>query len=80
MRGPQHGGDAEELRHKTEVLRRHCDDVGRDPRETLISASVGLHDGVPAALRTSALMEAAGARRVILGPPYLMTGESSASW
>lgn len=63
------GGDADELQHKLDVLRRHCDDVGRDPGEILVSASVGLHDGVPAALRTCARMEAAGAGRVILGLP-----------
>jgi len=27
------GGSVEHLRHKVEVLRRHCDDVGRDPLE-----------------------------------------------
>lgn len=63
------GGDVDELRHKIEVLRRHCDEVGRDPRGILISASVDLHDGVPAALRTCARMEAAGAGRVILRLP-----------
>lgn len=63
------GGDVDELRHKTDVLLRHCDEVGRDSREILISASVGLQDGVAHALRTSAQMEAAGAHRVILGLP-----------
>jgi len=30
-------GDVEGIRHKVEVLRRHCDDVGRDPAEVLVT-------------------------------------------
>lgn len=63
------GGDVAELRHKLEVLRRHCDEVGRDVDEIVVSASVSLWEGVPAALRTCAEMEAAGAHRAILGLP-----------
>lgn len=63
------GGDVNELRHKLDVLRRHCDDVGRDVDEIVVSASVGLMDGVAAALRTCEAMEAAGAHRAILGLP-----------
>ncbi len=33
-------GDAATLRHKTEVLRRHCADAGRDPAEIEISVGV----------------------------------------
>jgi F420-dependent oxidoreductase-like protein len=31
------GGDAADLRHKIEVLHRHCADVGRDPSEILVT-------------------------------------------
>jgi hypothetical protein len=37
--------------------------------EIVVSASVSLLDGVPAALRTCAQMERAGADRAILGLP-----------
>lgn len=30
-------GDAATVQHKVEVLRRHCDDVGRDPAEVLVT-------------------------------------------
>ena len=63
------GGEPDELRHKLEVLRRHCDEVGRDVDEIVVSAAVSLWEGVPTALRTCAQMEAAGAHRAILGLP-----------
>jgi F420-dependent oxidoreductase-like protein len=63
------GGDPGELRHKLEVLRRHCADVGRDVDEIVVSASVSLFDGVPAGLRAADDMAAAGAHRAILGLP-----------
>src|SRR6476620_3042127 len=31
-------GNADEVAHKVEVLRRHCDDVGRDPNEIEVTA------------------------------------------
>ncbi len=34
------GGTVEVARHKCEVLRRHCDDVGRDPAEIRLSVQV----------------------------------------
>jgi len=63
------GGAPDELRHKLEVLRRHCADVGRDVDEIVVSASVSLFDGVPAGLRAADDMAAAGAHRAILGLP-----------
>ena len=63
------GGDAEELRAKLDVLRRHCDEVGRDVDEIVVSASVSLFDGVSAGLRAADEMAAAGAHRAILGLP-----------
>lgn len=35
-------GGPDEIRHKLEVLRRHCDDVGRDPNEIEVTA---MHHG-----------------------------------
>jgi F420-dependent oxidoreductase-like protein len=63
------GGDVAELRHKLEVLRGHCDAVGRDPGEIVVSASVGMQDGVAAALRACDDFAEAGAHRAILGLP-----------
>ena len=63
------GGDVTELRHKLEVLRRHCDEVGRDVDEITVSASVSMMEGVPTALRSCDEMAAAGAQRAILGLP-----------
>jgi alkanesulfonate monooxygenase SsuD/methylene tetrahydromethanopterin reductase-like flavin-dependent oxidoreductase (luciferase family) len=34
------GGDPDLLRHKVEVLHRHCEDVGRDPTEIEVSVKV----------------------------------------
>jgi F420-dependent oxidoreductase-like protein len=63
------GGDVDELAHKLAVLRRHCDEVGRDVAEIVVSASVSMMEGVPAALRACERFEAAGAHRAILGLP-----------
>jgi F420-dependent oxidoreductase-like protein len=39
------GGSPEDLRHKLEVLHRHCAELGRDPGEILISSHVRLASG-----------------------------------
>jgi F420-dependent oxidoreductase-like protein len=36
-------GPADNVRHKLEVLKRHCDDVGRDYDEIIKSTSIGAH-------------------------------------
>jgi len=38
-------GDAETMAHKIAALRRHCDDVGRDPGEIEVTAMLALADG-----------------------------------
>ncbi len=43
------GGDPDTLRHKVEVLHRHCTDVGRDPAEIEVSTKIKA-DGDPGAL------------------------------
>lgn len=43
------GGDPEMLRHKIEVLHRHCEDVGRDPAEIEVSTKINAN-GDPAEL------------------------------
>ena len=40
-------GDVDTLRHKLEVLRRHCDDVGRDPSEIEVTTGFGLPESAP---------------------------------
>jgi len=65
------GRDPDELRHKREVLRRHCDDLGRDPGA--IATSVHLfpdQDRAAMAAEARALV-AAGADHLIL---YLAPG------
>ena len=47
------GGTPEQFAHKTEVLHAHCEAVGRDPREILLSSHV-MFDGDPAATAASA--------------------------
>ena len=63
------GGDVAELRHKRGVLERHCADVGRDPADILISASLGLAGGVDAMLAEAEVFAAEGAGLAIVGLP-----------
>jgi F420-dependent oxidoreductase-like protein len=47
------GGPIEQARHKVEVLRKHCEDVGRDPAEIRLSVQLRLDaDDVDGTLRT----------------------------
>ena len=39
------GGSPAEFKHKMEILDRHCADVGRDPKDILLSAHLRLADG-----------------------------------
>jgi F420-dependent oxidoreductase-like protein len=41
-------GDPDVVRHKVEVLHRHCADVGRDPAEITVTHLAQLHPGRPA--------------------------------
>jgi F420-dependent oxidoreductase-like protein len=66
------GGTPEEFAHKREVLHSHCDDIGRDPAEILLSSHV-MFDGDPAATAAAAAaLGEAGAQLGIvhLRPPH----------
>ena len=58
------GTDPEKLRHKFDVLRRHCDDVGRDYAEiekTILTSVSITPDGSRGSLTPDALVERLGA-------------------
>ncbi|MDP9093792.1 MAG: LLM class F420-dependent oxidoreductase [Actinomycetota bacterium] len=59
--------DVATLRHKSEVLARHCKELGRDPSE--IQRSVGTPDGDPAAVAAPLLEAGATLFTVGLGGP-----------
>jgi F420-dependent oxidoreductase-like protein len=61
--------DADEIRHKREVLAQHCADFGRDPAEILISSHLP-YNGDPAA--TAALAAEIGEAGVQLGIVQLL--------
>ena len=67
------GGPVETFVRKRDILRQHCDDIGRDPAEILLSSHVPF-DGDPAATAaTAAALAEAGAGLAIvqLRPPHL---------
>jgi F420-dependent oxidoreductase-like protein len=66
------GGTPEEFAHKSEVLHSHCEDIGRDPAEILLSTHV-MFDGDPSATAAAAAaLGEAGAQLGIvhLRPPH----------
>lgn len=63
--------DAETAAHKVEVLRRHCDEVGRDPAEIEMSVSIGptlIRDNEADAVKA---IEAIYARNLEMARPIL---------
>lgn len=66
------GGSPEELRHKTEVLHRHCADVGRDPAEIEVSVQLraAADPGETAELAAAYAEAGAGHVSVMLVRPY----------
>ena len=72
-------GGAEEITHKLDVLRRHCDAVGRDPAEIEVTA---MFRDLPAApsdsdvLRQAETLAAVGVDTLITGP----VGDDPAGW
>jgi F420-dependent oxidoreductase-like protein len=65
------GGTLEDFKHKVEVLHGHCEAVGRDPSEILISSHIRLGaDGEPGpAVEMAAQMEAHGLDLAIVPLP-----------
>lgn len=59
--------DAEGIEHKLGVLRRHCDDVGRDPAEIEVTALINVADdaGVDAVLREAEALAAVGVDTIV---------------
>jgi F420-dependent oxidoreductase-like protein len=66
------GGTVEEFARKRDVLHQHCEDLGRDPAEILLSSHVRFEgDAAATAEAASALAEAgAGLAIVQLRPPH----------
>ena len=62
-------GTPEEVAHKIDVLRRHCDDVGRDPKELEVTALVQLPEGPTPAdvVRAAEALAAVGVHTVVTG-------------
>ncbi|MHB1583701.1 MAG: LLM class F420-dependent oxidoreductase [Acidimicrobiales bacterium] len=71
-------GGAAEIDHKLDVLRRHCDDVGRDPAEIEVTASGGREPGATSAdvLRQAEELAAVGVATVVTGA----VGDRPADW
>jgi F420-dependent oxidoreductase-like protein len=63
-------GDPETVAHKVEVLRKHCDEVGRDPAEIEVTALSQLADDSDAdtVLREAEAFAAAGVQTLMVGP------------
>jgi F420-dependent oxidoreductase-like protein len=63
----------DEITHKLDVLRRHCDDVGRDYseiRKTMLYGGTGVGDGQDAFLEEMVEFAKIGIDQVIVMPPF----------
>jgi alkanesulfonate monooxygenase SsuD/methylene tetrahydromethanopterin reductase-like flavin-dependent oxidoreductase (luciferase family) len=60
------GGPPDDLAHKVEVLHRHCETVGRDPREITVSAHLYVGDSPQETAERGAAYVAAGAQHLCL--------------
>ena len=71
-------GDAATVAHKVEVLRRHCDDVGRDPSEIEVTALIGVPEDADrdTILREVEAMAAAGTQAIVVRS----TGSEPSKW
>ncbi len=71
-------GDAATVSHKVAVLRRHCDEVGRDPAEIEVTALIGVPDDAQsdAILREAEALSAAGAHTIVVRS----TGSQPSQW
>jgi F420-dependent oxidoreductase-like protein len=71
-------GDSATVAHKVDVLRRHCDEVGRDPGEIEVTALVGVPEDADrdTILREVEALAAAGAQAVVVRS----TGPEPSKW
>jgi F420-dependent oxidoreductase-like protein len=71
-------GDPTVVRHKVEVLQRHCADVGRDPEAIEVTALMTIADDAPAdaILREAEAYSAAGTEAIVIRS----TGPEPARW
>jgi F420-dependent oxidoreductase-like protein len=61
-------GDAATVAHKVEVLRHHCDEVGRDPAEIEVTALIGVAEDADqdAILREAAALSESGVHAIVV--------------
>ena len=71
-------GDAATVGHKVDVLRRHCDDVGRDPGEVEVTALMGVPEDADreTILREVESLAAAGTQAIVVRS----TGPEPSKW
>jgi F420-dependent oxidoreductase-like protein len=71
-------GDVTVVRHKVEVLHRHCAEVGRDPEKIEVTALIGIADDATpdAILREAEAFSAAGVEAIVIRS----TGPEPAQW
>jgi F420-dependent oxidoreductase-like protein len=72
-------GGRDEVAHKLDVLRRHCDDVGRDPNEIEVTASfrdLPPGAGVDEVVRGAEALAEVGVSTLVAGP----VGDDPAGW
>ena len=71
-------GDVATVTHKADVLRRHCEDVGRDPSEIEVTALTGLPEeaGSDAIVREAEEFAAAGVQALVVRS----TGPEPSRW
>ncbi len=63
------GGPPEEFARKRDILHQHCEDVGRDPGEILLSSHVRYAGGPEATAEQAAALAEAGVELGISLPP-----------
>ncbi len=71
-------GDAATVGHKVDVLRRHCDDVGRDPGEVEVTALIGVPEDADreTILREVEALAAVGTQAIVVRS----TGPEPSKW
>jgi alkanesulfonate monooxygenase SsuD/methylene tetrahydromethanopterin reductase-like flavin-dependent oxidoreductase (luciferase family) len=69
------GGTPEEFAHKRDILHQHCEDLGRDPAEILLSSHVRFAgDAKAVAQEAAALAEVGAGLGIVYLPPPLDPG------